>query len=273
MRELRRVTGGYTNARRCIVELDDGRTAFLKEAVDDRTAGWLRTEVAAYERLGEQPWLARVLDASGERLLLEDLSDAHWPPPWRPGDVERAIDSLDAIHDTPSDRFPSLDDLGTRLDWWSEVAADPGPLLALGLCSAAWLDAALPVLLAADRRDRLEGTALCHNDFRSDNVCFREDGTAVVVDWNWATSGNAAFDAVSWLPSLVAEGGTPPAALYDGADPSLVTMLAGLWAHHAPADPPFPGSTLREHQRRLLAFTLRWAAERLGLSPPEPPGP
>jgi len=40
---------------------------------------------------------------------------------------------------------------------------------------------------------------------RSDNLCLR-DGHAVLLDWNHARIGNAAFDIAFWLPSLVLEG-------------------------------------------------------------------
>ena len=68
---------------------------------------------------------------------------------------------------------------------WRDVAGDPEPFLGLGLCSAAWLDQALPAFLAASDPSLLDGDGLLHGDVRSDNLCIR-DGQAVLVDWNWA---------------------------------------------------------------------------------------
>ena len=42
---------GYTHQGRNRVFLDDGRTVFVKSAVDELSAGWLRTEIAVYTSL------------------------------------------------------------------------------------------------------------------------------------------------------------------------------------------------------------------------------
>lgn len=47
--EWRRVHGGYTPAERWVVQLDDGRSAFVKAAVDELTGGWLRAEALVYQ--------------------------------------------------------------------------------------------------------------------------------------------------------------------------------------------------------------------------------
>ena len=263
---LREVSGGYTSARRCIVEHDGGGTGFLKQATDEDTADWLASEQAAYRLLGPRPWLPAVLGAGDGWLLLEDLSGARWPPPWEPGDVDRARAVLDEVHGSTVEGFPRWEDTGIDLAKWADV--DVAAVAALGVCSSGWLEAALPDLVAADQAAVLVGTDLCHNDVRSDNLCFAADGQTVLVDWNWAAVGNGALDLVAWIPSLALEGGPRPAEALPDADPALVALCAGFWAFHAPEPPPFPGSDLRTLQRRTLEVTLPWAAERLGLPPP-----
>ena len=44
----RKATGGYTPAERWVVELADGRSAFVKVAVNELTAEWLRKEIRVY---------------------------------------------------------------------------------------------------------------------------------------------------------------------------------------------------------------------------------
>lgn len=81
----RRVTGGYTPAERRVVKLADGRTAFVKAAVTDLTASWLRPEHRLYRDLNApfMPQLLAWTDEDGPPMLvLEDLSDCTWPPPW-----------------------------------------------------------------------------------------------------------------------------------------------------------------------------------------------
>ncbi|HEY3281764.1 MAG TPA: hypothetical protein VGN26_05770, partial [Armatimonadota bacterium] len=77
--------GGCTRAGRWVVTLSDGRTAFVKAADDPLTAGWLRTEQQVYACLKGSfmpRCLGQVEDAEEPVLFLEDLSGAHWPPPW-----------------------------------------------------------------------------------------------------------------------------------------------------------------------------------------------
>ena len=76
---------GAPSNRRYIVSLPSGGTAFAKVAAFDYTADWLRTEHAIYEALEGQPHLPHLLgwhdDGECPVLLIEDLSEALWPPP------------------------------------------------------------------------------------------------------------------------------------------------------------------------------------------------
>src|SRR5687768_929308 len=97
-RPLDRVKGGgYTLMERWLVELSNGDRAFAKLAVDEPTAGFLRDEYRVYSQV-EAPFMPRLLgwhdDGELPILLLEDLSAAHWPPPWRPGDVDAVLEAL-----------------------------------------------------------------------------------------------------------------------------------------------------------------------------------
>jgi hypothetical protein len=89
--DARRPTCGLSAAERWIVRLRDGRTVFVKAAVDDATEGWLRTEAAvladraAFIGLGvcSRAWLDDVshalvevdesVDPSGDRLVHGDV--------------------------------------------------------------------------------------------------------------------------------------------------------------------------------------------------------
>src|SRR5439155_7681126 len=85
---LARIDRGYAHNDRWRVRLADSRTAFVKAAVDDLSAEWLRRERGLYE-LGADfmPRLLGWRDGEVPVLVLEDLSACAWPPPWRPGDV------------------------------------------------------------------------------------------------------------------------------------------------------------------------------------------
>ena len=258
--------GGYTLMEHWLVELD-GKTAFAKVAVDEPTAGFLRDEHRVYSAV-EAAFLPRFLgwDDDGERplLVLEDLTAAHWPPPWRDGDIELVREALEELHSTePPGGLPRLtiDELNT----WRDVEAGPEPFLALKLCSADWLETALPELLRATDRCEVGGDAFLHLDTRSDNICLTERGVKL-VDWNWASLGNPLVDLAFWLPSLFVEGGPPPMeVLPDAGD--LPAVVSGFFSAVAGLPPPDGAPTVRPLQLAQLKVALPWAVDVLGLPP------
>ena len=266
------ITGrGYTPAERWVVAFDDGTRAFAKFGTTELVAGWLRREQRAYAEIAG-PFMPRMLgwaDGQIPVLLLEDLSDAYWPPPWRTGQIDRMLATLDLVAATPCpDWATPIGDLDI-FDGWSLIAGDPEPFLGLELVSAAWLDSAMPALLAAQAPDELAGSATLHLDVRSDNVCLRDD-RALLVDWNLVTRGNPLFDVAAWLPSLAAEGGPLPEEVRPEAG-VFAAALAGYFCSRAPM-PTIPDAPrVRQVQLQQARIALPWAARWLGL--PEIDGP
>jgi hypothetical protein len=265
-------SAGHTPARRWIVTLDDGSTAFVKVATDEATASWLRDEHLTYSILRGAPFMPAYLgwydDGTSPVLALEDLSSATWPPPWTPDSIDAVHRALDLVHDAEAFAgLPRADDdhLGLR-EGWREVAERPDAFLALGLCSAAWLERHLDALEAAAGGAPLDGEALLHLDVRSDNVCVDEHG-ARLVDWNWTSVGNPDLDLLAWLPSLHAEGGPAPDDVVRGHG-EIAAALAGFFAAHA-ARPPIPTAPgVRRVQLAQARTALPWAARALGIPDP-----
>jgi hypothetical protein len=264
-----RGSGYGTNTAKWTVELDDRRRVFVKHALDERAAEWLRDEVKIYEAV-TAPFLPAFIafhDAEETFLVIEDLSDAYWPPPWLDDQITIAIATLDEVHATrPPAGLRELEDLRTWLNGWIAVAEDPAPFLSTGLCTPEWLRVALPSLLRASQECELGGDALVHLDFRSDNACFRGD-RMFIVDWNLAAIGNPLIDVVAWAPSLRLEGGPEPWQLVPDSA-GLSPVIAGFFAGRAGLPPPPTAPTVREFQRAQAAVALPWAARELGLDPP-----
>jgi hypothetical protein len=264
---------GYSNSAHWVALLDDGRSVFVKRAADELTAGWLRSEHVVYQQL-DRPWAPRLLGwyDDGERpiLVLEDLSGCEYPPPWTERRVKEVLGVLDEVssHRVP-DGLRQAQESNYADGGWQEVARDPGPFLSLRLCSAAWLERALPVLLAVEVARHLAGSSLLHLDVRSDNLFFR-DSTAVLVDWNLAAVGNPEFDVAFWLPSLRMEGGPEPESV-SAVQPEIAALVAGFFASRAglPVIPTAP--KVRDVQLRQLEVALPWAARALDLPPVERP--
>jgi hypothetical protein len=258
--------GGYSTADRFAVTLADGRSVFVKSAQEPNLAGWLRREHEVYSALSGS-FIPELLgwDDVGVRpvLTIEDLSDADWTPRWDVGRVAAVLAALDELAGAPPppDTPPVRESFAELFDRWRVVEADPGPFLSAGLRDAAWLDRALPVILAAVDSAPVDGDCVCHLDVRSDNLCFR-DGRAVLVDWNWTSLANPAIDVAAWLPSLRVEGGPHPWDVLPDAG-SLGAFIAGVWAAVVGLPPPPTAPTVRDLQRRQLAVALDWIDREL----------
>ncbi len=269
-----RVGGGYTPARRLRLGLENGGSVFVKAATIGQTGEWLRTEAQVYAALAGSPFLAERIawhDSDGETfLVLEDLSDAHWPPPWTPAQIDgvrHAILLVAASRNRISFALTRIEDDREGFASWHKVARDPEPFLSLGLCSEAWLEAALPILIVAEADAPLAGDDLLHLDLRSDNVCFRPGtGEAVLVDWNWVCVGNRELDIAGWLSSLHSEGGPAPETILPHAS-GFAAILSGFWAYRAGTPPPPGAPRVRDVQRRQILFALPWAVRALDLPP------
>jgi hypothetical protein len=260
-----RVTsGGWSVNEHWTVELEDGRRAFLKHSAPmEPCPTRLRDERAAYGAF-DGPFVPRLLgweDGARPLLVLEDLSPgAHWPPPWRPGDVDAVLAALrEVAAATVLAPLPRLAE--DSIGGWTVVARDPDPFLRLGLVPSAWLEAALPQLVEAGETTPIDGDALLHCDVRSDNLCLR-DGRAVIFDWSDARIGNPDFDVAFWLPSLALEGGPLPDAF--GVD-EFAVYVAGFFAGLAGLPPPEGAPHVRGFQLAQLEVALPWACRALGV--------
>jgi hypothetical protein len=249
------------------VLLANDRRVFVKAARGELTAAWLRREYEVYAHL--RGTFIPELEAFDDDplypvLVLEDLSDADWDIRWnvdRIALVRSALAEL-AASEPPPNTQPMRQAFPQLFGRWHVVREDPEPFLSTGIRSRAWLGRALPTLTAAADSVRADGDDLLHLDVRSDNLCFR-DGAAVLVDWNWCSTGNADLDVAAWLPSLAIEGGPQPWEVLPAAA-DYAAFLAGFWAAEVGLPPPTTAPTVREGQRRQLEVTLAWCEHEFG---------
>ena len=230
--DARPVPGGYIPALRRRLELADGRSAFLKAALDPEMAIRLRREAVVYSRLVDS-FMPRMLgwndDApcSSSKICRSALGCRRGPMRWLTRSCGLYV-GWRATRPLPAWRSSAIHSLGVV---GPRVQRDPLPFLSVGLCSASWLRRALPALVAVSLPEYTYGDALLHLDVRSDNLCFR-NGQAVIFDWDLTTIGNPELDVAFWLPSLEAEGGPNPSAVAD-CRPEIVAIVAGFFAARA----------------------------------------
>jgi len=256
---------GYTRSGAWRFETPDG-SAFVKQAADEGSLSMLRREALVYSHVSGSflPSFLGFADA-GDRatLAVEFLADAHWPPPY-PADVTPLFDALELV--AAAEPPPELPAQGPPRSRWERVAADPEPLLSLGLCSREWLESSLDALIAAEAGAVFEGDKLVHNDVYSGNVCFTTRG-AVLVDWGAAVRGSRWIDVAFAVLSVRVEGDTSPIVDFPDEGP-FAAARSGHCAVEATAPLPEwaePDATLREDQAQDLRHALRWAAEVLDL--------
>lgn len=266
-----RVHGGYTPAERWRLTGPDGASVFAKVGNTEGVSRCLRDEALVYQSV-RGAFLPDLFgfDDAGERpvLVIEDLSRAHWPPPWGDGAVELVLEALDALASVEPAGYeppPFAQRHPNALNGWEVVASSPEPFLGLGWVAPEWLDHALPALIEAERSLDVSPRDLGHYDVRSDNLCLT-DGRAVLVDWNLACRGQRRMDVGFWLPSLEGEGGPPPESVLPEA-PDVAAWVSGFFAARAglPVIPHAP--RVRHVQQTQLQRALPWVQRALALPP------
>lgn len=263
----RRAQGGYTPATRLVCETSKG-PFFVKAGSTPLTCGFLRREAKVYDVI-EGPFVpTRVAWEDHETapiLIIEDLSHAHWPPPWDAAHVDRALAQAAVMHRATAPLETFAQAIGAFGRGWQRVADAPGPFLALGFVDAAWLDVALPTLIDHEERCDTGGDRLTHFDLRSDNMCLTADRT-LFIDWNCACLGNPELDLGFWLPSLAYEGGPDPDVILPNA-PCVAAAVSGYFASNAGLATIPDAPRVRVVQREQLVTALPWAVRAMELPP------
>src|SRR5262245_3816577 len=261
------VAGGYSLATRLLCRTTT-TSFFAKIGTTPVTSQSLRREMHVYNSVSGafMPQLVAWEDhESAPILVIEDLSAAHWPPPWDAWRVDLVLAQIRAMHHTQASLASYAQVHGVRGANWPVVAADPVPFLSLGLTDARWLEAALPLLIRHEAQCSTDGESLTHWDLRSDNICVTES-RAIFVDWNHACTSNPTLDLGFWLPSLAYEGGPAPEQILPDA-PEIAAYVAGFFAARAGLPGISDAPRVRVVQRQQLQTALPWVARALDLPP------
>ena len=260
--------GGLTHSSVLRVHLVGGDSVIAKVAGDARTADDIGFEhqVLATYTLDCMPSVLGFSDAPLPILVLEDLGDAHWPPPWR--DLDALFATIDRMEAVPAGaEMPPL--RNDRLPTWETVMANRDILAKLGNVSRDWLEHVAPVLDRSARQASVEGDSLVHADIWSGNVCFTARGV-VLIDWTGAARGNSAFDrAISVLDIFVTTNVLPRHSWPNR--PAMAAVIAALKCTAVTeANPEWLTEDWHATQVAGLPYALRWAAAEHDLPPPTP---
>jgi hypothetical protein len=268
-------TSGFTPGFASVLVCEDGSRHFVKAAsvkAQRMFADSYREEarkLAALPRSVPAPRLLWQLDDDWVVLGIEYVA-AHSPRrPWRTGELDALLDSLELVADvlTPAPSELALDtaesDFAPLLDGWAGIHAHRTDLAGAHLAEAE--------ALARRYAEVVGGDTLVHTDIRSDNVLIDPDGRALICDWNWPVRGAAWFDSFAALIGPRGEGVDVEAVisgrrLLRDVDPEVLDITLALYVGYffTQCEQPVPPSSphLREHQRWQGEVCWDWLAER-----------
>lgn len=299
VRRAMRAWGGYGPTPTYRLRLADGGAAFFKAVCPESSEFSLaahRRELRVYHELGAiiDDWAPRFrgsFELDGWQVILLDDLGPKSAPPWTRALTRKVAHALAAFHASTLGRplpdwLPrpaTLAALG-RWTWgWAENEEDVEALAEMAGSATEearrWLQAAVPLLTAASRRQppAAQPHSLLHRDVRSDNLRWVA-GRLRLFDWPHAGAGFGECDVLEFAQAVTAEGGVEPEqvlAWYGERAPvrpeivdAHVAAITGFLASQAWQD-DVPGlPRIRTWQRQQLRVCLRWAARRLEL--PEP---
>jgi len=276
-------TEGFSPGFVAVLELADGRDVFVKAIsgeISPVALGQARQELMVAAALPPEVPAPSLLwsEDDGEWVLLGFESvRGHSPElPWRRSDLDRVLQTVDRLSRTrprPGCPLPSTAELVAEdFTGWRRLgeasdevrasfAAHDGPLVDWALEHlddlADWESGALP---------GCSGEGIVHGDLRSDNVIIDDTGKVWLIDWLHASVGASWLDLAFMLPSVGAQGGGDPAALFAEHAPEvspevLRAALSGLtgslvWGSLQPAPPGVPN--LRPFQSAHAEAALHW---------------
>jgi len=266
---------GFTPGFASVLTTASGARGFVKaasRAAQGPIAASYAEEARKLAILGDSipaPRLDWVHEDDAWVVLGFEAVDARQPHrPWRPVELDRALDLAEAIaaatHEVPAELglTPLVEELPQLVTGWDDVPEQ-------------WPHRAEAAALAASMASLPDADHFVHADLRDDNVLFAADGRTLACDWNWPALGPAWQDTVDLLIAAHGDGlDVGPLfasrALTSGVDPdhvdAWIAAICGfmLSARSRPSPPSSPH--LRTHSDWYAEAAWSLLAQRRGWS-------
>ena len=266
-------TAGFTPGFASVITGENGATLFVKaasRAAQAEIASSYAEEARKRQLLGDQipaPRLDWVTDEDGWVVLgFENVPSRQPRRPWRPAELDRALDLAEAIAGattTVPDGLalqPLYVDLPPLLTGWSGVPED-------------WPHHDEASALALSLAEVPDNRHFVHADLRDDNILIATDGRTLACDWNWPALGPVWEDTVDLLlaahgDGLDAESSLRERPLTRDVDPDHIdawlAAICGfmLFARNRPG--PSASPHLRTHTDWFAEAAWSWLSQRRG---------
>ncbi len=245
-----------------LVNLDNDNSAFLKIATGSRAKKMIADEVFFYDTVGPKKFLPRyyggIVTEEYSALLIEDLSNFYWAPPWDHSRVIQATEALEEVRLIRNSQISrGLSEFKNIFMGWEKIKKNPEFILASGIRDINWLDKKLDTLIEYSASAFHDSKDLIHFDVRSDNLCFSKN-QAILIDWAWYCRGPFDLQMATWALTLsTEEGGPMPQDFLPNMSPQYVALIAGYFAQFVGVPCP-DGSHVRDLQFKQLVAALEW---------------
>lgn len=267
--------GGFTPGFASVLTTADGTRGFVKaasRAAQAEIAASYAEEARKLQVLGDAipaPRLHWVHEDDAWVVLGFEAVDARQPRrPWRPAELDRALDLAEAI-------IEATDDVPDALDLNPLVEDVPGLVTGWADVPAAWPHREEAAELASRMTALPDADHFVHCDLRDDNILFADDGRVLACDWNWPALGPVWQDTVDLLIAAHGDGlDVEPIlasrTLTREADPELVdawiAAICGFMLSARGRPSPTSSPHLRTHSDWYAEAAWSWLSERRGWS-------
>jgi len=258
------VSGGYSDAKRGILTMPEGKRLFVKIGMSEATKGWAQKETRVYDFLSQAGFkhipelVSRNEDCSSFALEALEAKDGwDWSETWNEERLTATLRALDELAETkpPTDSPDVITPiLSTAKNGWIELA-ESEELAATFLQKLAQKEQEmLAEQVSAFAQSTAEfifrKDALVHNDVRADNCAWNPDtGEVRLVDWNWLELGDRRTDLTATLVHIHQSGHDVLEKHAERLDSEALHWIAGYWLAAA-SKPIWPGGpeSLRDFQ-------------------------
>lgn len=272
--EFENQQGGYSKGAAARVKVDSGARGFVKAICHsgyEGTFALYQAEVRALRSLPESVPAPRLMAAFEDdewiALVIEDVDGSH------PKTVEQVRSVLDLVALLPRvDAESALPDVADEYagvaDLWNSIPRD-SPML------SAWGRANFDYLAWQARRGPsvMQGNHLVHADLRPDNILIDKQGKVWLLDWPYACTGNAWFDAMLFLfdcslkfSEVDLDAEFSAHTLFVGVSSedidSVLALHLGYYIDRAGLPAVEVPASLREFQRRNANAIMAWLEQR-----------
>lgn len=245
-----------------LVTLDHNEKAFLKIATGPRAKKMISDEVHFYNHVKDKIYLPHyyggIVTNEYSAVLIQDLSDCEWAPPWNPekiDNVKTALEEVRFIQEPLVSR--SIFEFKDLFNGWQKIKSDPAHFLGTQIRPHSWLERKIESLINFSIEGFHKSDDLIHFDVRSDNICFT-DNKAILIDWAWYCRGPFDLQMATWVLSLANEcSNISPEEFLPDMHPKYIALIAGYFAQFAGTPCP-DANHVRSLQYRQLGVALDW---------------